>query len=208
MASDPTGPRPMPSNSALFCCLEERLLIWILEGDIKSCFDTISHPWLLGRIPMDKVVLRKWLRAGYIDQRTFFPSMANMVLDGLEKILKDRFPPRCLVHLVRYADDCATRKALSIDCSGPNIWCSEPAVSSAVIYLHRRGWQRPGRKLQGQCTLPNGSVRTVRQGRESPGIGGFGGRISKHELPYGPSCVSELKMRKGSGQQGTASAIP
>ncbi|EAY56930.1 MAG: RNA-directed DNA polymerase [Leptospirillum rubarum] len=91
---------------------------WILEGDIKSCFDTISHPWLLGHIPMDKVVLRKWLRAGYIDKRTFFPSMegtpqggiasptmANMVLDGLERILKDRFSSGCLVHVVRYADD-------------------------------------------------------------------------------------------------------
>src|SRR5919202_4020686 len=24
---------------------------WILEGDIKSCFDSISHPWLLSHIP-------------------------------------------------------------------------------------------------------------------------------------------------------------
>ena len=91
---------------------------WILEGDIKSCFDTISHPWLLDHIPMDKVVLRKWLGAGCIDRRTFFPSMegtpqggiasptmANMVLDGLEQILKDRFRSSCLVHIVKYADD-------------------------------------------------------------------------------------------------------
>lgn len=91
---------------------------WILEGDIKSCFDTISHPWLLDHIPIDKVVLRKWLGAGYIDKRTFFPSMegtpqggiasptmANMVLDGLERILKDRFRSGCLVHIVKYADD-------------------------------------------------------------------------------------------------------
>ena len=25
---------------------------WILEGDIKSCFDGISHPWMLENIPM------------------------------------------------------------------------------------------------------------------------------------------------------------
>src|SRR5215470_1528478 len=34
---------------------------WILEGDIKACFDRISHDWLLTHIPMDKVMLRKWL---------------------------------------------------------------------------------------------------------------------------------------------------
>jgi len=27
---------------------------WILEGDIKSCFDGISHEWLLAHIPMEK----------------------------------------------------------------------------------------------------------------------------------------------------------
>lgn len=27
---------------------------WILEGDIKGCFDNISHQWLLQNIPMDK----------------------------------------------------------------------------------------------------------------------------------------------------------
>src|SRR6516162_9023171 len=26
---------------------------WILEGDIKSCFDRISHDWLLTRVPVD-----------------------------------------------------------------------------------------------------------------------------------------------------------
>jgi RNA-directed DNA polymerase len=38
---------------------------WILEGDIKACFDKISHQWILDNIPMDKSVLGKWLKAGY-----------------------------------------------------------------------------------------------------------------------------------------------
>ncbi len=38
---------------------------WILEGDIKACFDQISHNWLLDHIPMDKDMLRKWLKAGF-----------------------------------------------------------------------------------------------------------------------------------------------
>ena len=37
---------------------------WILEGDIKGCFDHISHEWLLANIPMDKAILRKWLKCG------------------------------------------------------------------------------------------------------------------------------------------------
>ena len=41
---------------------------WILEGDIKSCFDRISHDWLLAHVPMDRVILQKWLKAGYMDK--------------------------------------------------------------------------------------------------------------------------------------------
>ena len=37
---------------------------WILEGDIKSCFDKISHDWLLARVPIDRVILQKWLKSG------------------------------------------------------------------------------------------------------------------------------------------------
>jgi RNA-directed DNA polymerase len=33
---------------------------WILEGDICSCFDEISHAWLLAHLPLDKTMLRKW----------------------------------------------------------------------------------------------------------------------------------------------------
>jgi RNA-directed DNA polymerase len=98
---------------------------WILEGDIKSCFDRISHDWLLANVPMDKVILRKWLKAGFMEKRVLYPTeegtpqggiispvLANLTLDGLEGKLKERFPDtshkegeREKVHLVRYADD-------------------------------------------------------------------------------------------------------
>jgi RNA-directed DNA polymerase len=45
---------------------------WILEGDIKACFDRISHDWLLDHIPMDKELLRKWLKAGFLEKQTLF----------------------------------------------------------------------------------------------------------------------------------------
>jgi RNA-directed DNA polymerase len=99
---------------------------WVLEGDIRGCFDNISHEWMLRHIPMDKEVLRKWLEAGYVENRTLFPTMAgtpqggvisptlaNLVLDGLERLLEETFRVKRLdgrmhhpkVNLVRYADD-------------------------------------------------------------------------------------------------------
>src|SRR5437588_5543439 len=45
---------------------------WILEGDIKACFDRISHHWLLEHITMDKQVLAKWLKAGYLEKHVLF----------------------------------------------------------------------------------------------------------------------------------------
>ncbi|MDR2978135.1 MAG: hypothetical protein LBU56_01680 [Rickettsiales bacterium] len=29
---------------------------WILEGDIKGCFDNINHEWLMKHIPMEKKI--------------------------------------------------------------------------------------------------------------------------------------------------------
>lgn len=98
---------------------------WILEGDIRSCFDNISHDWMLAHIPTDKVILKKWLKTGYMDKNILQPTeegppqggiispvLANLVLDGLEAKLKTRFPQRSTksrtgqqVNMVRYADD-------------------------------------------------------------------------------------------------------
>lgn len=102
------------------CCLilaKRQSAQWILEGDIKACFDQISHDWMLANIPTDTAILRKWLKAGFIDENALHPTetgtpqggiispvVANLTLDGLEKILRERFPSG-KVHMVRYADD-------------------------------------------------------------------------------------------------------
>lgn len=41
---------------------------WILEADIKGCFDNIDHEWLLANIPLDKSILRGWLKAGFMSK--------------------------------------------------------------------------------------------------------------------------------------------
>ena len=100
---------------------------WILEGDIKGCFDHISHEWLMENIPMDTQVLQKWLKCGFVDTKQLFPTeegtpqggtisptLMNMTLDGLERLLKERLPTKQYfngkthfnkMNFVRYADD-------------------------------------------------------------------------------------------------------
>jgi RNA-directed DNA polymerase len=103
---------------------------WILEGDIKGCFDNINHEWLMANIPMDKRIMRQFLKSGFIYQGSLFPTetgspqggaissiYANMTLDGLEKLIQDQYHrnsrgnienhyrAKTKVNLVRYADD-------------------------------------------------------------------------------------------------------
>ncbi len=55
---------------------------WILEGDIKGCFDNISHDWLLANIPLDKQVLRRWLKAGYMESGSLFCNRSRNAARG------------------------------------------------------------------------------------------------------------------------------
>src|SRR4029079_2050894 len=56
---------------------------WILEGDVKACFDRISHDWLLDHIPMDKELLRKWLKAGFLEKQTLFATTEGTPQGGI-----------------------------------------------------------------------------------------------------------------------------
>ena len=47
---------------------------WILEGDIRSCFDHISHEWVVAHIPTDKCMLKKWLKAVDVERHGFHPT--------------------------------------------------------------------------------------------------------------------------------------
>lgn len=47
---------------------------WILEDDIKSCFCRIDHDYLLREIPMDKMILGKFLKSGFVEKNQFYPT--------------------------------------------------------------------------------------------------------------------------------------
>ena len=90
----------------MLSCTRSANTQWILEGDIKSCFDKISHDWLLAHVPLDRVILRKWLKSGYMEKYVlhetiwmdspggwnYLPALANCALDGLERFLQEKFP--------------------------------------------------------------------------------------------------------------------
>lgn len=107
--------------SQCFKCLShDNSAEWILEGDIKACFDEIDHEWLLSNIPLDKLILKQWLKCGFMKGRSkeifptragtpqggiISPTLANMVLDGLEKEIKNATRIGERVNFIRYADD-------------------------------------------------------------------------------------------------------
>lgn len=99
---------------------------WVLEGDIKGCFDNISHEWLMKNIPIDKQILHKWLKSGLMFKGNYYdteagtpqggiisPCLAVLALNGLEEELKSRFKRKTTkgvtirpkVNIVTYADD-------------------------------------------------------------------------------------------------------
>ncbi len=92
---------------------------WVLEGDIRACFDEIGHMWLLQHVLMDRQILRKWLKAGYWEKGQLFPTrkgtpqggvispiLANIALDGMQRAISQAVSKTGdKVNFVRYADD-------------------------------------------------------------------------------------------------------
>lgn len=102
---------------------------WVLEGDIRACFDSISHEWLRANIPMDNKMLEQWLAAGYVEKQAWYlteagtpqggvisPTLLTITLRGLEATVKGVTKTRDKVNVISYADDFvvtgATREVL------------------------------------------------------------------------------------------------
>ena len=97
---------------------------WVVDADIKGCFDNIDHEHLLetiGNFPARKLI-HLWLKAGYVDKGVFHetdtgtpqggiisPLLANISLHGMEKFLGVKYSiqgQNIGKRLVcRYADD-------------------------------------------------------------------------------------------------------
>jgi RNA-directed DNA polymerase len=56
---------------------------WVLEADITACFDELRHPWMLTHVPMDRGTLRTWLKAGYVEQDGWQPTVTGAPQGGI-----------------------------------------------------------------------------------------------------------------------------
>lgn len=109
--------------------LSKKDRVWVVDADIKGCFDNISHKYLLEKVRKFPYVdlIEKWLKAGILDQNiytipdtgtpqggTISPLLCNIALDGLEKELNIIYDQQGYITrklnplnrtLVRFADD-------------------------------------------------------------------------------------------------------
>jgi RNA-directed DNA polymerase len=95
---------------------------YVLDADIAGCFDHISHEQLLQKlhtIPILQQTIKRWLKAGVMEEQVFRPTesgtpqggtisplLANIALHGMEEAIQKAFTHReGKPHVVRYADD-------------------------------------------------------------------------------------------------------
>src|SRR4030095_5285763 len=112
---------------ALAAGIARKRINWILDADLRSFFDTISHDWLVRfvehRIGDRRIIrlLRKWLQAGVLENGRVIetvagtpqgasasPLLANIFLHYAYDLWADRWRRRHAsgeVIIVRYADD-------------------------------------------------------------------------------------------------------
>ena len=59
--------------------------LYVFEGDFKSCFDTFSHQHILdklGNFPLKKLI-KKWLKADYLENNEFYKTRAGTPQGGI-----------------------------------------------------------------------------------------------------------------------------
>jgi len=83
-------PRRSPHQAldALTVGIETRRVNWVLDADIRGCFDTLDHGWLIRfiehRVADRRVVrlIQRWLRAGVLEEGQRMRSEAGTVQGG------------------------------------------------------------------------------------------------------------------------------
>ncbi|RUT02863.1 group II intron reverse transcriptase/maturase [Dulcicalothrix desertica PCC 7102] len=101
-----------------------KLKKWVIDADIRGCFDNISHDFLLELLTSfpARELIKQWLKAGYIEEGTWHPTdagtpqgsvvsplLANIALHGMESALGVKYSKKGTITskraLVRFADD-------------------------------------------------------------------------------------------------------
>ena len=182
---------------------------WILDADIKSFFDEISHDAILSRVPVFRKVIASWLKAGVFTGEVFDPTetgtpqggvisplLANIALHGLEDLFHEWSVPGRSRELLE------TIETFSTPPEGHRKCRPEYARQS----LH--GPQRPRKtsrreppKVYGP--YPDGKWRTLRlvpnesRTRTNPGDRRDSGLRDLRLIRYADDCAP--RRREGSG---------
>ncbi|NOT53087.1 MAG: group II intron reverse transcriptase/maturase [Deltaproteobacteria bacterium] len=175
---------------------------WVVDADIKGCFDNIDHEFLLktiGPVP-GRELIKQWLKAGYVDKQVFYeteagtpqggvisPLLANMALHGMDSFLsKEIIKKGRNIHdtraMVRYADD------FVVFCESKED--AEQAKKNLTRWLDKRGLSLSNEKTR-IVHLTEGfdflgfNIRHYKDARTKTG----------HKLLIKPSKKSEQKIR-------------
>ena len=177
--------------------------VWVVDADIKGCFDNINHEHLLetiGAFPA-KALVHQWLKAGYVEIGVLHetttgtpqggvisPLLANISLHGMETALgaqrRNKGHAATERTVIRYADDFVIMCRTKPD--------AEKAQAIIAEWLTERGLQLSSEKTR---------IVHLREGFD---FLGFHVRLypSKEKSVEGwkalitPSKQSELKIRK------------
>jgi RNA-directed DNA polymerase len=125
---------------------------WVVDADIKGCFDNINHEHLMkviGNFPARKLI-HQWLKAGYMEDGAYYhsetgtpqggiisPLLANISLHGMEMVLGVKFNSRGDStgnrQIVRYADDfvvfCKTKEDAELTVEILESWLQERGLN-------------------------------------------------------------------------------
>jgi RNA-directed DNA polymerase len=125
---------------------------WVIDADIKGCFDNVSHEHILatiGSFPARELI-KQWLKAGYVDHGVFYdtptgtgqgavisPLLANVALHGMEAALGVKRNAKGAIissrAVVRYADDfavfCESREEAEETTDLLNGWLAERGLA-------------------------------------------------------------------------------
>ena len=121
------GRGPHHALDALVVGIRQRRVNWIVDADIRSFFDTVSHDWLIGfvehRVGDQRIIrlIQKWLKAGVLEDgkvtvsetgtgqgAVISPLLANVYLHYVIDLWAAQWRRREVkgdMIIVRYADD-------------------------------------------------------------------------------------------------------
>jgi RNA-directed DNA polymerase len=122
-------------DQAFKCLCRRNSAQWILEGDIKGCFDNINHEWLLDNILMDRSILTQFLKAGFVYKHHLNPTKAGTPQGGIiSPILANHYVSYCTSSILSVTFNTLDRQ-VGLLCFAHLIGRFSPGSSYSAILL-------------------------------------------------------------------------